>query len=439
MESGTERFEARVEKRVKENMALLPKKFEGYDALAARHMFSEFRHLETIAVMAAERGDAIEGQLEDEHVHHNTFERLAEMHGGLVPPCPEITKLIDYLTNLHGEASLAALNVTAESWLETVFDHVAQWGACDALMRSIEEDEERHVHDAMDAAKPPVEEIEPIVRELEAMLEEIAVAPAFMLPLIHFAGEARVTKMGEDLCAAHERACNHLGIAPRTRRVRLMCRSQRIWARRKPVPVELSGWDKTKQQLYPNHAPMLLWFEAPVQGNGYQVQAKVVAALARILQRHPRLRYVTRKGELFQTQEPIIALRALYDERAVTNVFLPGCERRTWRGVLKQMNQRIKKARSLPYASIPPMPEDLDKLLPPSRIAAAVNYNGEHGGIGGTGPLSDVEGIPLLVTIGEVVDGKVTLTILMDHRVGDGQDIGMLKRELLKELADGTV
>lgn len=439
MGSGAAGFNARVEQRVRENLALCVQDFQGYDRLAARHMFSEFTHLETIAVMAAERGDGIPGQLEDEHVHHETFRRLAERYGGLVPPCEEVTDLIGFLTGLEGEASLAALNVTAESWLETVFHHVGRWGCADEMMRIIESDEERHAQMAMDLPRPPAAVIEPIMRELERHLERIAVAPAFMLPLIYFAGEERVCKMGRGIVRAHERACEHFGIASRTRRVRLLCRSQRMWAKRRPVPVALSDWDRTKMRIYDRNADMLLWFEVSTRANGYQLQAQVVAALARILQRHPRLRYVTRRGELFQARESIVAMRALYDDRAVMNVFLPGCERRTWRGVLRQMNQRVKRARAVEYHAMPPMPDGLSELLPPSRVAAAVNYNGVHGGVGGTGPLSEVEGIPILVTIGEVRDDCVTLTLLMDHRTHDGQDIGLLKCELERELTDGSV
>ena len=434
------RLASRVERRVKRNLELCAKEFQGYDRLAARHMFSEFTHLETIAVMAAERGDGIPGQLEDEYVHHETFLRLAERYGGLVPPCQEITDLIDFLTSLEGEASLAALNVTAESWLETVFHHVGRWGCADEMMRIIESDEERHAQHAMNLPRPPVEVIEPIMQTLERHLERIAVAPAFMLPLIYFGGEERVCKMGKGIVRAHERACEHFDIPTlsgkerRTHRVLLLCRSQWMWAKKKSALMEMTEWDQTKQRIYDREANMLLWFDVPTQANGYQLQAQVVAALARILQRYPRLRYVTRRGELFRVREPIIAMRALYDDRAVMNVFLPGCERRTWRGVLRQMNRRVKRARAVEYHAMPPMPDGLDQLLPPSRVAAAVNYNGVHGGIGGTGPLSDVEGIPILVTIGEVRDGRVTLTILMDHRTHDGQDIGLLKRELEREL-----
>ena len=433
-------FDARVRARVEQNIALCVTRFEGYDRLAARHMFSEFTHLETIAVMAAERGDCIEGQLEDEHVHFETFKRLAEHYGGLVEPCPEVVELIEYLSSLSGEASLAALNVTAESWLETVFHHVGRWGCADEMMRIIESDEERHAQLAMDLPKPPRDEIEPIMRKLEEHLEKIAVAPAFMLPLIYFGGEEGVCRMGASIIRAHERACRHFGIESRTHRVRLLVRSQRMWSKRKPVEKELAPWDVTKMRVYPGQiAPMQGWFSIKTKLNGMRLQASVLGALARILQRYPRLRYVTRQDRLFQTQEAIVGARVMYDDRAVMNVFLPGCEYRSDRAVMRQLNQRTKKARSYEYHSIPHMPEGLHRLLPPARVNAVVNYNGVHGGIGGTGPLSDVEGIPILVTLGEVRNGECVITCLVDHRTHDGQDIGLLMRELEKELSDGAV
>lgn len=436
-ESETDEFKAAVAERVKHNLSFFDaSKFRGYDRIAMQHMMSIFAHLETIAVMAAERGDAIEGQLEDEYVHYETFAQAAEMCGGLVDPCHEVAVLIEYLKGLKGEASLAALNVTAESWLETVFDHTATWGIIDDMMRLIEEDEERHVHDALDAAKPPVEEITPIMRELEEMLEAISVSASFMLPFIHFAGDERTVEMGLALCDAHDRACDHLGVPSHSRRIRLMCRSQRIWARRKPEPIELTKWDETKMNIYRDVSNMILWFDVNIdETNGYKMQAKVIESLAKVLQRNPRLRYVTRREKLWKCKEPIIALRSMYDDRAVMNVFMPGCEMRDWREVLRQMRLRVKRARNLPYNPIPALPDGLSELIPPSRACAAVNYNGIHGGEVGTGPLSKVEGIPILLTIGEIAkDGKATITVLMDHRCYDGQDIGLLKKEMVEEL-----
>lgn len=437
MESRAESaLDDRVRARVAHNLELCAKEFTGYDRLAARHMFSEFHHLERIAVLAAERGDCIEGQLEDEYVHFETFRRLAERYGGVVEPCEEVSALIDYLTSLEGEASIAALNVTAESWLETVFHHVGRWGCCDEMMRIIESDEERHAALAMDLPKPPTEEIEPIMRRLEEHLENIAVAPAFMLPLIYFAGEKRVCRMGASIIRAHERACAHFGIESNTHRVRLLVRSQRMWANHKPTPVEMTEWDRTKMQLYPAGGDMTLWFQADVgRFNGYQLQAVIVGALSRILQRDSRLRYVTRRGQLWCAQEPIVAVRGLHDERAVMNVQIPGAHRTDWRGVLRQMNRRFKKARATKYKAVPRMPDGLAELIPPSRIAIAVNFNGGNGSAAGTGPLSNVEGIPALVTLGQVRDGKIVITLLMDHRTADGQDIDRLQQQLEREIA----
>lgn len=432
-----EGFNDRVQQRVRENLALCVEEFKGYDRHAMRHMFSEFCHLETIAVMAAERGDGIEGQLEDEYVHFETFKHLAAHYGGLVEPCQEVVDLIDYLTGLDGEASHAALNVTAESWLETVFHHVGRWGCCDEMMRIIESDEERHARLAMDLPKPPVEEIEPIMRKLEEHLEKIAVAPAFMLPLIYFGGEKRVCQMGAGIIRAHERACKHFGIESRTHRVKLLVRSQRMWYKRKPIEKEMTDWDLTRMRAYKGQiANMWGWFTVPAPVNGLRMQARVIKALANILQRHPEWRVVTRQGKLFETQETIIGVRAMYDDDAVMNVFLPNMAGRSEKTVLRQLNQRIKKARREEYGyhAMPHMPDGLDELLPPPRVCAAVNYNGVHGGFGGSGPLSEVEGIPLLVTLGAVRNGECCITVLNDHRTHSGKQIGELMRELEHEL-----
>lgn len=432
-----------VEQRVKHNMAQMDQVFTGYDRLAAQHMFSEFCHLETIAVMAAERGDGIEGQLEDEYVHFETFKRLAEKYGGLVEPCPEVTALIEYLKTLSGPESLAALNVTAESWLETVFRFVANWGCADKMMRIIEDDEHRHSQMAFELEKPEKEKIEPVMRTLEGFLERIAVAPAFLLPLLHFGKEEGIIEMGKGIIKAHRKACEHFDIESRTKRVEILVRSQQMWLSRRPEEIEMEPWDQTKMTIHPDVPhPMQLWFEIPTSTNGYMLQAQLANSVARILQRQPRFRVVTRREKLFQVQESIVCMRALYDERAVVNVFLPGCEAKDDKGTFASMKQRIKRARNSDYLPMPKLPERLHKLLPPSRVAAAVNYMptpkvyGDKfvGLVAGTGPITDMEGIPILVTLGEVLGGKTIVTIMMDHRTHDGQDIALFKKELESEL-----
>lgn len=430
----------RVQERIDDNLDLVGRDFIGHDRTAARHLFSTLRHLEQIAVMAAERGDSIEGQLEDEYVHRGTFEALANRYGGLLPPCDEVQRLVDYLTAQEGDMSLAMLNVVAESWLETVFGHIGSWGYVDALMAVIEEDEERHVHDALEMAKPDPEQAEPTLRELEKMLSDIAQSAAFMLPLIYFGGEEAVCAMGMDLCAAHERGCRHLGIEPNTHQIRLFCRAQRLFARTKPEALEMHEGQVTLMRLYPELSPMLLWFDMPFgTSNGGKIQAQVATALACILARYPELRTVTRRGQLYRVQDTTIALRTAFDEYRPANVFVTNGQYKIWQETLTQMRRRTKRLRAHTYRPVPDLGNGLADLLPPSRCAVAVNFNGQFGGIGGTGPLSDIEGIPTLVTIGEprpAENGYVaTVTILMDHRCGAGRHIGALKRELETELA----
>lgn len=417
-----------VQDRVTRLVALAPS-LSGYNRLAARHLFSELAHLETIAVMAAERGDGVAGQLSDERTHHAAFSLLAERYGGLVDAGPRIQDLIEYLTSLAGDASLAALNIVAESWLESVFDSISSWGIADHLFWEIEQDEARHVHEALKVR--PVG-VAPIIRDLEQMLEEIAIAPAFMLPLIHFGGEYRVSQLGLSLCDAHERSCKHLGITPKTHKVRLLARSQRMWAKRAPKPVALSSWEVTKQRIYRHGDNMMLWFDVESDDGGARFQARLCNALASTVQRNARLRTVTRRGQLYRVQESVIALRVLYDDRAVSNVFLPNCQNQSVKQTLRQMHQRIQRVRNEQYRIVPEMNDGLDALLPPSRCCVAVNYN--QSGSAGTGPLSDIEGIPILVTFGRRVHGKITVTVLMDHRTHDGQDIGMLQHGIEEKL-----
>lgn len=431
--------QSRVEERIETNLALVTREFKGYDKIAARHLFSNLRHLEQIAVIAAERGDAIEGQLEDEYVHRGSFEALAERFGGLVDPSPPVQRLIDYLIEQEGEMSLAMLNVVAESWLETVFDHIGRWGYCDELMASVEADEERHVHDALEMAKPDPEQAEPVLRDLEMMLYEIAQSPQFMLPFIYFGGEEACCDMGLDLCAAHERGCDHLGIEPNTYKLRALSRSQRMFARRKPEATYMTAWEQSKMVLYPQVAPMTLMFTANVKYSvGSRIQARLAGAVARIFARNPALRVVTRQRQLYCAQESIIAVRMPYDSEQVMNVYLTDAQYKTDKEILAQLSRRTRRQRQHKYEALPPLDDGLDQLLPPSRCAVAINYNGHYGGESGTGPLSDIEGIPTLVTIGEPRNGQAVITILMDHRVADGRHIGLLKREIEQELSEDS-
>lgn len=423
----------------------------GQNMLAARHLFSTLSHLEHLAELAAERGDCIEGQLEDERVHRIVFRRLAEIHGGL-EPCPApAQKLIDYISGLEGEMSLATLNLVAESWLDTVFHHLEGCSLARTVFESIEEDEARHTYGALQSARPDPEQIEPVLRDLEKLLIEISVSGEFMLPMAWFLGPAGVSRMGLDICRAHERACQHLGVSPDLYDLEVSCRAARFLDRTAPAPWPMNEWERLKFATFDKHAPQLCFVDAETRTeNPVRLQAEIIHALGRILAREPELRKVQRAGSLFVTDHPVVGMRALYDDDRVITMFISRPERYNPRKLVGMLNKQLKRFKSKPYEpydgpiAIAP---HLSDLLPPNRCSVVISYNGKHGGLYGYGPLSEHEGIPCSVTIGEphwkpiTEDGKsfcfkrvVTLCVQMDHRVGDGRHIGLLAKSLVTEL-----
>ena len=200
----------------------------------------------------------------------------------------------------------------------------------------------------------------------------------------------------------------------------------------------MNSWERSRFNLWDGPAPQTLYITCRVHtSNGAKLQAQTIAALGRIFQRHPDLSTVCRQRQLYSVEKPVIGMRALWDEDQVMTVGLH-TKGRTWPDVLRALNQRVKRARAREYREVPFLGE-LKQLLPPTSCVAVVSFNGHFGGDAGTGPLSEVEGTPLLVTIGTPYtdsDGvlAVSVCLLLDHRVGDGKHIGLLAKELQKEL-----
>ena len=434
------------------------------DVLAARHLFSTLSALERIAVLAAERGDGIPGQLEDEHVHRDGFAALAEMHGGLEEAPLPAQKLIDYLSDLEGEASLAALNVVAESWLETVFHHLGKAGVCDEVFKIVEDDEHRHAHDALALARPDPDEIEPVVRDLEKMLMEISMSGEFMLPMAWFLGPTGVANMGSDIAKSHARACEHLGVAPALRDLAMSCKIARILDRTKPTEVEMNEWERLKLETWHTVAPQYCVVDVETNtANLFKLQAQLVVAAGRVLARYPRLRNVVRRKQLYRTDHPCVGVRELYDPDRVITLFVSRPEKYSVRHVSKMLIKQKRRFLDEPYepyrGPISTCAKLVD-LMPPNRCSLVISCNASFGGLFGVGPLSEYEGVPASVTIGEVqmkpfmadpfddpFSGQrvryndtvkwrqvVTLTVQLDHRVGDGKEIGWLASQLREEL-----
>ena len=410
--------------------------------------------------MAAYKGDCIKDQLEDEVVHRETFRKIAESLGGMVEPSYEIKKIMKYLMTLEGEDSLAALNVVAESWLETVFVSLYKAGFCTKLFKQIGEEEARHSHEALELARPEPKAFEEVVRDLEEMLTHISMSPEFMIPLNWFLETENMSNMGLEIARRHEIACSHLGITPDLSDIKISSRSARFLDRTRPVPVEMSEWEMVKQQTWDNYAPQYCFIEHEVtEANPFKLQAKLMECAGRVMNRNPRLRNVLRNNQIYRTDHPVVGMRTLYDDEQVMTLYVSRPEKKGWKGCIHNMaktKRRIKKKPYQPYQGGVRLTPELRILFPPNRCSLVITYNGDWGGDFGVGPLSDMEGIPCSLTVGRIkkvvepelivepVYGfseyqfadklKAVFCLQMDHRTGDGKDIGLFLTEILKEL-----
>lgn len=411
--------------------------------IACRYLFSSLSHLERIAVLAAERGDCIEGQLEDEIFHRDLFAAIAELCGGLEEPDVATADLIEFLQGIEGAASLAVLNVVAEGWLETVFHALCDTEISPELFAAVEEDEHRHNHDARLLNVPDRAQSEPLIRAVEERLFRISQNPQFMLPLHYLMGAEAVSAMGMSIARAHESACKHLGVEPKVQRLRAFARANRILARTAPIEIEMTQWERSRFTLWDDVAPQIAYMDVRVPTtNPSKIQLLVLKSLGRVLLNNPELRRVARNERLYEPQRVTIGLRATHrDRNQVFTIYVDPNEYPTSGKLLRAINCRKRTVNDHEYIGIPRL-GDLVELLPPARAICTLSSNGAFGGLFGTGPLNRVEGVPMSVTIGEVQtkpywDGEkfapvnvVTLGAQLDHRANDGLHLGLLASEL---------
>lgn len=439
-----------IEARVERNLAHLPdpSAYTSSQRTAARHLFSLLTHLEEIAVIAAERGDGVVGQLEDEHVHRKTFRRAALAFGGLEPASPEARALIDFLQGLHGKVSLALLNLVAENWLENVFEHLVRSGGFAArLFASVEEDEARHVEGAYTAERPRPGAITATLVRLEGLLFNIATSPHFMLPLIHLYGHDVVAAMGEEALDKHRRACAHLRIAPSAQMRRLATTVRALRRHRPPEEVSVNRWRAGTPLVWDKPEAMrtakrvLMPYSSPTA-----IEAAVVRAVGAALERHETLRVVSRGGRHYLLGRAIVGVRRAHLAGEIITLFVADPHRKPLRAVQKAIGRKQARARAREYAGVPDL-GSLVEILPPAECSVAVSYTGHMGVELGWGPLSQLEGIPVSIIVGyphdEVVavDGAPAVRrmcwigIEMDHVVGDGAEIGLLTEAIADNLS----
>ena len=397
---------------------------------AFKYFFSILSAIEEIAVLAAERGAGIEGQLEDEIVHRETFKILAAKCGGYEEPDDNVQELIDYLQNLQGEKCMAALNVVAEGWLGCVFESVSY--LCPELFESIGQDEARHNGYALSYKIPDSHELEPIISDLEYMLLGIANSPNFILPITYLIGLRNIGLMGINISKSHRKACDHLNIKSDTREYELVAKRSFKASSNIPEEIEINQWQLNKINLWDRPQEIVHTKEIKINvKNELRVQAKVIRALYEIMSIEPRFRNVVRDNKVYRTKRMMIGVRVPWDEGMITTVFIDA--KNCYEKILRRLITKIKRKKEKSYDVIPPI-HHLKQFLPPSQCAINLSYIGQYGARWGQCKLCEVEGASTSIYIGAPENNKYAISIVMDHRIFDGNDAALLSHLLQKFL-----
>jgi hypothetical protein len=387
--------------------------------LAFKYLFSSLSALEEIAVLASERGAGVEGQLEDEYVHRDAFKQLAIKCGGFEGACEHTNSLIEYLHSLEGENAMAAINVVAEAWLGCVF--VALSNLSPELFDSIGEDEAKHNGYALGYEVPNSEDLEPIMRDLESLMVKIAKSPNFIMPMIYLIGMEAVGRMGLDIVKNHRKACEHLNIIPQTREFEMFCRRTISGAKNNPEPIEMNGWEISKQNLWKASAPLVVQKDIKINvSNEIKVQAKIIEAIYKVTSLLPKFKNVVRDEQIFRTNKCLVGVRALWDQDHLTTIYCDS--KQGYKKTIKNITTKIKRVRTRPYEIVPDVHHVKD-LLMPSQIPFVISYIGMHDLPWGHGAVNEIEGITTWIFISAPKDNVYTLMFMTDHRVIDGHDI----------------
>ncbi|MEZ0137375.1 MAG: hypothetical protein AB9Q17_02370 [Candidatus Reddybacter sp.] len=419
-----------VAQRIAKLVAIAPEPLSEAQAVAARRLYSTLAQLEYIAVLAAERGDCVEGQLEDELVHRGVFMQLAQQLGGVCVANAETRALVAKLEAMRGPQSLLLLNIVAETWLETVFDELAKPGWGSELFAAVEADEARHVAGAWAAEIPDAEELLDDLSAIEHALANIALSLAFILPIRHLRGDRFCGDMGLAAINSHERVCARLGVTPGKVIGKLKSFSRGIRMLPQPGKVNPTAGRLSLMRASPVPFVMDSIIEVP---NRFRLPlAAVVKAASQLLHDHPELRRVMRGDTLYQHKQPSVFVRVKM-ETGIRSVWLRNPGKYSPRQIYRQIKKQRARLAQRKHYPLPALGE-MEPLLPPAQAALAVTDISQWRFDNGTTPLVPAEGVPIVITLGTVTPDKITVAFSMDHRVFDAADMGLVKNGLLKYL-----
>lgn len=401
---------------------------------AARLVFSWLSHVEQVAVLAAQRGAGVCGQLDDEIAHREAFYIVARDYlGGVTPIGRETRALLNHLERRNDEASKVALNHICERWLEATIRRIGRAGIAPEMFEAIADDELRHCSEAAADAVPDGRYAAEIA-DVETLLVDLLESPSFGVPLVHLIGTRAVAETALANVRSHRQGCRSLGVTPgpQIRDIETAARAALLAERESPDPVEPTAWEVSKAAQWSGPAPMTSLERLPVDWfddvGPVWLEAEAVRRLSLALAAHPELnRTIDGQGRIWAPRSARVGIRRQHSPGLISTVYVDDAHRRSARHVADELRRKVARLRRRPYRPAPDV-SAVRRLLPPPRCAATLTNVGQFGITRGVAPFAPDEGATISVTVGGREGDSVWVGIAQDHRAADGRELGLLCR-----------
>lgn len=493
VETGWERLDEEGRQRVIARTQVAIGRFDPppeVNRAALRRFLSFLAQMEPIAIEVPlralpeadpEQVPLLERQLADEVFHALLFAALAERVGGLEEPIDQADRVLDAIRAPEDARRRAVLlNLIAEEWFETLFEHAKTWGIADDVFHIALADEERHVEEGQIHAQDVTPgEIEPAVRAFEEELFGLLQHPRVMLPTLALAGEEGFRELSEAYLDTHQQALDDVGLEPTeafsqmaTTLDELQLAEAGLPQRSEPTQLEPeTQWRRTALHLWdrPRHPVMHGWFDVETEHiPSGELTAIMVAAVGRVWDEYPRMNRFTIGGEIYEPDGVNVGVRVALGEQheALSTIVIPDAHERSVTDIrrildtgVREMNQLGDQLRGLePGDDVEPLrdvlrDDDLMSMVPPEIVASPVTVSnvGPAGLAAGVGAMPGAFGQSVEVIVGReeeqpVWDGEryvpgqaVTIGASADHRVIDGIHAGQAMERIEAALSDDGV
>lgn len=498
IERGWRRLEPDGRARVVRRIALALERFdppETADRAAMRRFFSFLAQMEPIAIDVPLAGleqaedpelvPLLERQLADEVFHALLFAKLATVLGGIEPPIRQAERVLDRIRAPEDpRLRHVLLNIIAEGWFETLFEHASTWGVADEIFRMALADEARHVEEGqLHARDITPEEAEPAVRAFEQELFAMIQNPRVMLPHLALAGQHRLQDLSEAYLETHRLALAEIGLEPAeavTEMMRTLKEGRLGQARPQghlptlPEPIRIepeTQWRETALHLWdaPRNPVMHGWFDVPTDHiPEAHLTAIFTAAVGQVWHAYPRINRYTRGGEIYQPPGVNVGVRVALGEsmEALSTIVIHDAHQRSVRDIERLLQAGVREMNALGEQLDGAEPgngtealreilrdDELMAMLPPGTVAAPVTLSnvGQAGLVAGVGAMPGALGQSVELIMGRVeerprwdgeryVPGRATtIGASADHRVIDGGHAAVAMARIEEALSEEGV